>query len=203
MIQFCSPRPGRISSVSHCFRFTGTSASARNQRGASLVEILAALGVAGALAGVSAGIGGIIQNHATTAQINGLIADLAFVRTTAINTRSTVTLCVSNDGETCNRSASWSSGWIIFTDKNRNRVIDGDDRLLRVQEKLAAGTSLQYGSDYYRYLMYNANGMVFPGATFTFCGADDFRRAIVVYWTGRPRISHQGPGGRPLVCPGS
>ena len=171
-----------------------------DQRGTSLISVLTGLGIAGTLAGLGTGIVGIIQNHATTAQINSLVADLAFVRITAINTRATVTLCVSDDGESCSNTASWSSGWIIFTDENRNRQVDGDDRLLRVQGRLAAGTSLQYGSGYYRYLMYNASGMVFPGATFTFCGANDYRRAIVVYWTGRPRISHQGAGGRDLTC---
>jgi len=54
------------------------------------------------------------------------------MRTTAINTRSTVTLCVSDDGENCNNATSWSAGWILFADENRNRRVDDDDRLLRV-----------------------------------------------------------------------
>jgi type IV fimbrial biogenesis protein FimT len=203
MITQRMPRDRQSSHVSRNSHLEATKKSTRQQLGASLVDVLTGLGVAGTLAGLGAGIGGIIQSHATTAQVNDLIADLAFVRTTAINTRTTVTLCVSDNGESCSDTASWSSGWIIFTDENRNRRIDADDRLLRVQRKLAAGTYLQYGSGYYRYLMYNGSGMVFPGATFTFCGGNNYRRAIIVYWTGRPRISHQGPGGRALTCSAS
>ncbi len=180
------PRSGRI------FR--------ARQSGASIVEVLTGLGIAGVLGALVSGIGGIIQSHATTAEVNGLMTDLAFVRASAVNRRKTVTLCASGDGISCSKSSPWSDGWIIFSDGNRNRKIDGDDLLLRVQGPLSAGTSLQYGSGYYRYLMYNDNGMVFPGATFTFCSATGYKRAIIVYWTGRPRVSHRTSSGKSLSC---
>lgn len=170
------------------------------QNGTSIIEVLTGLCVAAVLGTLAAGVGSIVQNHAATAEVNGLMADLAFVRSTAINLRNTVTLCASADGATCSTTSPWSKGWIVFSDENRNRKIDGEDRLLRVQGQLAAGTSLQYGSGYYRYLMYNRNGMVFPGATFTFCSATGYKRAIIVYWTGRPRVSQRTSAGKPLSC---
>jgi type IV fimbrial biogenesis protein FimT len=179
------------------------NASIFKQRGRSLVDVLAALGIVGVIASLTPGITGMISSHATTAEVNGLMADLAFSRITAINTRTTVTLCASDDGLTCKKSSPWPNGWIIFTDENRNRMVDGNDRLLRVQNGLAEGTRLEYGSGYYRYLMYNPSGEVFPGATFRFCAGEAYRRAIIVYWTGRPRVSRVTSGGKPLTCPTS
>ena len=186
MILYREPRSGRF--------------IVARQNGASLIEMLSGLAIAGILGALASGIGGIIQSHAVTAEVNGMMGDLAYVRTIAINTRKTVTLCASEDGSNCSTDSPWSNGWIVFSDENRNRVIDGDDRLLRVQGPLASGTTLQYGSGYYRYLMYNSNGMVFPGATFTFCSSTGYKRAIIVYWTGRPRVSHRAAAGKPLSC---
>jgi type IV fimbrial biogenesis protein FimT len=171
-----------------------------HQNGTSMIEVLTGLGIAAVLGTLAVGVSSIIQNHATTAEVNGLMADLAFVRSTAINLRKTVTLCASVDGTSCSTESPWSKGWIVFSDENRNRKIDGEDRLLRVRSPLAAGTTLEYGSGYYRYLMYNSNGMVFPGATFTFCSTTGYKRAIIVYWTGRPRVSKRTSAGKILTC---
>ena len=204
MIVFRLPGSGQFLSVGRIFFSNRFAISAcRNQRGHSLVDMLATIGIVGVLATMSIAIVDMVGSHATTAEVNGLMADLAFSRITAINTRATVTLCASDDGLACKKTSPWSRGWIIFTDENRNRKIDGDDRLLRVQNELSPATRLEYGSGYYRYLMYNQHGQVFPGATFRFCAGDNYQRAIIVYWTGRPRVSHVASGGKPLVCPAS
>lgn len=204
MIIFRAPDSGRFTSACRSFfsNFTATGACL-TQSGQSLMDMLVTIGIIGIIAGMSTAIIGLVSSHATTAEVNGLMADLAFSRLTAINTRTTVTLCASDDGLTCKKTSPWSRGWMIFTDENRNRVIDDDDRLLRVQDGLSPTSRLEYGSGYYRYLMYNPSGQVFPGATFRFCAGDNYQRAIIVYWTGRPRVSHVASGGEPLVCPPS
>jgi len=171
-----------------------------SQFGFSFIETLTGLTIAGVLGLLSIGLGDLVSSHAITAEVNSLVADLAYARSESINRRDTVTLCTSVDGAECTNNAAWRDGWIIFVDSNRNRKIDGQDRLLRQQEPLRAGSDLHYSSDYYHYVMYSREGAVFPGGTFTFCSRNGYRRAIVVYWSGRARVSTRGASNKTLVC---
>jgi type IV fimbrial biogenesis protein FimT len=170
------------------------------QSGFSLIELLTGLTVAGVLGSLSIGMSDMIGSHAITAEVNSLMTDLALARSESIKRRKTITLCTSSDGTSCSKSAAWRNGWIIFVDSNRNRKIDGEDQLLRNHGPLRTGSDLHYGSDYFHYVMYSGDGMVFPGATFTFCSKNGYRRAIIVYWSGRARVSNRGASGKELVC---
>lgn len=170
------------------------------QSGISLVELLTGLTVAGVLGSLTIGMSDLVGSHAISAEVNGLMTDLALARSESIKRRNTITLCTSTDRTNCSNSAAWRDGWIIFVDSNRNRIIDGEDQLLRIQEPLRPDSDLHYGSDYFHYVMYSAGGTVYPGGTFTFCSKKGYRRAIVVYWSGRARVSDRGPSGKPLVC---
>lgn len=173
------------------------------QNGFSLVETLTGLTIAGVLSSLSIGIGSMVSSHAVTAEVNGLMADMAYARSAAITRRQTITICASNDNINCDRASAWEQGWIIFTDEDRDRRRDSGDQLLRVQGPLSKGSQMHQGSGYYYYMIYRPTGSVFPNATFTFCHGPDYRRAIIVFRSGRSRVSSVSSSGDSLECEAS
>lgn len=170
------------------------------QNGFSLIETLTGLTIAGVLGSLSIGLSDMISSHAVTAEVNGLMADMAYARSAAITRRQTTTICASNDGSNCNKDSAWEQGWIIFTDEDRDRLRDPGDQLLRVQGPLSKGSQMDQGSGYYYYMIYKPTGSVFPNATFTFCHGPRYRRAIIVFRSGRSRVSTVSSSGNALNC---
>jgi len=83
------------------------------------------------------------ESNRQVAAINAIVSDLNLARSEAVKTGRVVTLCGSTDGATCN-TGNWESGWIVFTDGNRNAGInpaDGDILISR-NNGLPAGLAL-------------------------------------------------------------
>ncbi len=171
-----------------------------SQGGFSLIETLTGLSIASIFGSLTIGLTGIASSYAVTAELNGLMADMAFARGAAIKHRQTITICASNDGSNCNKKSAWNQGWIVFTDEDRDRRRDPGDRLLLAQGPLSKGTQLNQGSGYFYYMMYRPTGSVYPNATFTFCNGSRYRRAIIVYLSGRARVSTVSSSGKTLSC---
>lgn len=173
------------------------------QSGFSVYDLLITSTVAGFLAVGAVGMVSLVQDARMTAIVNQLMGDLNLARSEAIKRNQIVALCKSVDGISCSREGSWNSGWIVFTDDNNNHNIDADENKIRVQQALDGKLTLRYGeTGSYYYVRYNASGEAWPGATFSFCddrGAAK-AKAVIVYWTGRPRVSAKTSEGRPLRC---
>jgi len=186
--------------ISYCLRRSAHKSVHQPQHGFSLIEALTGLTVAGVLGSLSIGLSNMVGSHAVTAELNGLMTDFAFARSKSVNLKKTVTICSSSDGNNCDRASPWDQGWIVFTDEDRDRLRDSGDQLLRVQAPLSRGTQLNQGSGYYYYMMYGSSGSVFPNATFTFCHGSRYRRAIIIFRSGRARISTLSSSGNALTC---
>jgi len=161
--------------------------------------------MAGLVGGSAISLGTLVQDNRLVIQINELVTHLSLARSEAIKRRVTVTLCKSNTGVSCNRDADWQSGWIIFTDPNTNRVVDADEDILLVQSALDGNPSMRFGeTGRYNYVTYYPTGYAWPNATFTLCDGrgSDRARAVILYWTGRPRTSLRNSSGGALRCPG-
>ncbi len=65
-------------------------------------------------------------------------AALSYTRMRAVQQRNDLTLCaiVSGIVNRCRRDNQWADGWIIFTDSNKNWIVDADETLL-VQHDLS------------------------------------------------------------------
>jgi len=152
------------------------------------------------LTGMAFGTLSFIRNYETVSDINDLLADLYYSRTEALKRHSTITLCRSNDGATCIQTNDWENGWIIFTDNNRNRVVDEKDEILRTSNGLDHVGSLTLGSGYYYYIMFASTGAAYPRNTFKVCRPGTQPRAIILYASGRARVSRLDSTGIPLKC---
>ncbi len=172
----------------------------RKHSGFTLIELLITLSVLAILVGlVAPGFTSFIKNNRLSSQINTLIGTIHLARAEAANRRTGITLCASDNGANCN-TTSWEKGWILFSDKDVDNVIDSadGDELLLYQEPLAGGNTLRasgFDGTGLGVLQYSITGFILstdpsPG-TFTLC--DDrgtgFAKAIVVNISGVSRLA--------------
>ena len=190
------------------FQPTSTSIHARfrdtlKQPGFSLYDLMITLCVTGMLGVFAISTTGLVQETRMTAAVNQLMGSLSLARSEAIKRSAMVVLCKSNDGASCSNEVAWNSGWIVFADEDNNHKVDINEPLISVQQALEGNMSLRYGeTGAYSYVRYNASGEAWPGATFTFCdgrGAEK-AKAVIVFWSGRPRVSTKTSEGKPLQC---
>ncbi|HYA38182.1 MAG TPA: GspH/FimT family pseudopilin [Candidatus Methylomirabilis sp.] len=173
------------------------------QAGYTLHELLITSIIAGALGTGAVSFIGLMQDTRMATAVNSMMGDLALARSAAITRNAMVTLCKSRDGVSCTDDSAWHEGWLVFADDNNNHDVDSGEMILHVQERLAGDMKLRYGeTGGYHYVRYNSTGEAWPGATFTFCDGRGTQnaKAVVVYWSGRPRVSVKTAEGKPLRC---
>ncbi len=174
-------------------------------RGHSLVNVLVTLTIAGAVAGGAPAVQNLVHDQRLTSQLNQLFGDLHLARTEAIRRAGAVTVCKSSSGQTCNASANWREGWVLFADDNANGQLDAGETVIRSQQALDGGTTLRFGAfgpGSGRYVTYLATGFAEQNGSFTFCDARGAAaaRAIILNTTGRLRASSTSSSGGALSC---
>ena len=170
--------------------------------GLSLIELLVSLTIVAiiAFAGVPA-FRDLARSQRMTAQINALVHGV-FLAKHAAHTRLTETvICKSPTGRHCEADADWSDGWLMFVNRDRDRParVDADEPVL------ATGHAYAHGSIHAnrREFVFRAFEIRSTNGTLVFCDARGaiFARALVISYTGRPRIAATRPDGTPLKCP--
>lgn len=167
-----------------------------------MTDTLATLAVAGVVVGSGApAMQNLMHEQRLTTQVNQLLGDLHLARSESIKRGVPVVLCKSSDGVACSTTADWQNGWLVFVDSDDDRVLDANESVVRVQQALAAGTTLRYGTSY-RYVYYKPDGAAWPNATFTFCDPRDaaYAKAIIISTAGRARVSSKSSSDGPLSC---
>lgn len=170
--------------------------------GHSMTQVLTTLAVTGTV--VSSGVPAmqnLVHEQRLTTQVNQLLGDLHLARSESIKRGVPVVLCKSSDGVACSATMDWQNGWLVFVDADDDRVLDTNEPIVRVQQALAAGTTLRYGTSY-RYVYYKPDGAAWPNATFTFCDPRDaaYAKAIIITTAGRARVSSKSSNNGPLSC---
>lgn len=153
--------------------------------GFTLIELMVTLAVAVILAMVTVpGFRSIIQNNRAVTQANELLSSMTLARSEAIKRATNVSICsVANplpSPPACAASTTWSNGWIVFIDLNRNGAFNDnadttlcevdsanlptEDCILRVNGAIDSNTTLSSTSNDVRYL---PSGLVTAAATLT------------------------------------
>ncbi len=169
----------------------------KNNSGLTLVELLVTVAVVAILAIIAPPmLANILDSNRSIAQYNQLAGSLALARSEAIKRGVVISVCGSSDGATCD-TANWESGWLVFTDIDRDGVVDGGETILRIGNGLSSGYTLRLtNADFNTYVSYRGDGALrdrnndgFDRGTFTICdqSADTKKaRAINLNLLGRP-----------------
>lgn len=116
-----------------------------------------------------------------------LYSMLVLARSEAIKNGQAVSICKSVDHSACDNSLSWSSGWLMFADENRDGTLTGSEKLLRTTSAVDGGVTVSHsaGADF---VTFESRGLLLAGAgefTFTHPSDSTISRKISLTVTGR------------------
>lgn len=117
-----------------------------SSKGFTLFELLTVLAViAISISTVLPSMQGMLHKTQLRTQANRLVAAINLTRSEAVSRNAFVSMCPSEFSEaaipTC--SGSYADGWIIYTNADRDRVVDpGTDQVLGVFESFHSGYSV-------------------------------------------------------------
>jgi type IV fimbrial biogenesis protein FimT len=191
--------------------------------GFTLVEIMITLIIVGILLVVGVpSLQSFLQNNRLIASTNALVSAFHVARSEAIKNNSRVSICESDDGESCSETGSWRDGWIVFVDSNGDlantgapcaapntdcllRIHDGyDDQQLSITGADADGAAVSSFTFTSRGLPKLASGEAASGV-FSVCMYDGsnnvtWARAVILNLSGRVRVSDNAAV---INCPAS
>lgn len=157
-------------------------------RGFTLSELLTALSIACLLAASSGPISTLISKLRLTQCAQDFTAALRFARSRAIHDQTGITVAA--------RDGNWVSGWIIFTDPNRNAQLDSGEILL-ISQAGTQGIRVTTNTPVRSYIHYSAQGTSqlsnggFQAGTLKLCSSDRSLPGIQITLnsTGKTRSS--------------
>jgi type IV fimbrial biogenesis protein FimT len=177
------------------------------QRGFTLGETLATLAVAGiGLSLAVPGLQSVAEGNRRAIAVNQLVATMHLARGEAVMRNRHVTVCASDDGESC-ADRPWEYGWIAYLDEDADGQRDPDETII---DQVGGLPGLELGSDEFdRGLSYRPDGRAAgdsadtSGGEFAFCepGAESAIRVLILRTNGTPVLSDRGRDGQPVTCP--
>jgi type IV fimbrial biogenesis protein FimT len=107
---------------------------ASRMAGVTLIELMTSDSIIAILMALAAPSYKYVTNaNRLAGEVNDLLGDMQFARGEAIKEGQTVVICSSTDGATCSGSVAWNTGWIVFSDVNRNATADPGETVWRVK----------------------------------------------------------------------
>jgi type IV fimbrial biogenesis protein FimT len=175
----------------------------RTARGFSLWELLCALGIAAITATLALpGFNSFLLDARQTADINALVLAVQLARSEAAKRGRPVTVCSTADEQTCGGETDYATGWMVFVnldDRQPPQRAPAEPVLfLHRTETRGRVTANRSAFEFRPYWRRSTNGTV------TFCDerGNDSARAVIVSYTGRPRVDSVDGDRRPLRCAG-
>ena len=171
------------------------------KQGYSLYELLVTLAVAATIIGIGVpSFGALMARTRQHVELNALFHAIYLARKESITKRRVVSLCPSPDGQQCRPSRNWSDGWILFVNEDRDSPphVDQGEAILD-RHKLSNTIRLTANR-----LGFTLRGTQLRATNGTLVVCDIHERAppraLVVSYTGRPRVALETPDGEPYAC---
>ena len=135
-----------------------------------------------------------------SAEINALFHAVHLARKESIVRRQVVSLCPSFDGRTCTPGRDWSGGFLMFENDDRDeppRVDPGEAVLHRHTSNETIRISANRRGFTLRAVFRRATN-----GTIVVCDRTGRipPKALVISYTGRPRVAFETPRGEPYSC---
>jgi len=169
--------------------------------GYSLYELVMTLGLLSIVLGLGLpSLSALVADNALRAETDALFHAMHLARQESIVRRRVVTLCASVDGEYCDADNRWSDGWILFVNDRRlgsDQRSDGEP-LLR-QHTIGEAAVIMSNR---KAFSFRSTELRATNGTLVVCdGANRIApRAVVVSYTGRPRVAREDRRGNAYVC---
>lgn len=169
--------------------------------GFTLYELLLTLALVSILASVSVpAFSKMLARARQVTELNSLFHAVHLARKESIRRRQVMTVCASSDGRSCLADRDWSSGWILFNNADRDsppRVDAGESVMLAhiVDEAIRIRSNR-------RAFTLRATQKRATNGTLVVCDREDRvpPRALVISYTGRPRVAAEKTDGTPYSC---
>lgn len=175
-------------------------------QGVTLLEILVVLAVASLLLTIALpSFQHTIAGGERTASVNALLTSLHLARRIALDRANVVVLCKAPGGDECARGddVAWSDGIVVFVnlDEDDPPRIDAGEPVIH-RQALAGAVRVFANRESFAMRPYGRRS---TNGTFTVCDrrGEPHARAVIVSWTGRPRVASTLPDGEALTCASS
>lgn len=169
--------------------------------GFSLYELLLTLLLIALLASVAvSSFATVVANGRIRTEVNALFHAIHLARKESIMRRSVVSICPSANGRNCSATLDWSAGWIMFSNIDRDEPpqVDVNEPVLQVH---TAGPHIRISANRRGFTL-RATSKRATNGTLVVC--DHLQRvparALVVSYTGRPRVALANPRGDSYFC---
>lgn len=172
--------------------------------GFTLVELLITLSIVAVLVTLAApSVAGLVQSSNVSSAVNTFLGDLRYTRSEAVRRGMPVVICRSTAPEaatpqcatgTANTGAGWTTGWIIFEDRDSDATFSsGTDRLLRLQAGLSGVDRIIADTSKFEFTplgrqKWNNTDIIFGGEDV----APARQRKVCIAVTGRARVAGDG-----------
>lgn len=169
--------------------------------GFSLLELLMTVTLAALVLTLGLpSFGNLAADNRLRAETDALFHAVHLARKASIARRRVVSLCPSRDGQSCDPGMDFSNGWIVFADADRDeppQVDPGEDVL--VVHSVDPRVQIQANR---RAFTLRATELRATNGTFVLCDRNGrgTTRALVVSYTGRPRVALEDSRGEPYSC---
>ncbi len=174
----------------------------RRQTGYSLYELLITVSLAALVLGIGLpSLGKLVADQRLRAQIDPLFHAIHLARKESIVRREVITLCASHDSQRCAPDSDWSAGWLMFVNNDRDWPAEVDDDEIVLQRHV--GDPRTQVAANRRSFTLRSTELRATNGTLVFCdrAGRTAPRALVVSYTGRPRVARQDSAGRNYRCP--
>ena len=171
-------------------------------RGLTLYELLVTLVLVAILVGIAVpSFARTTANARIRTELNALFHAIHLARKESIMRRSVVSICPSNNGLACQPGLDWSQGWIMFSNLDRDEPprIDPGEAILQVYQ---SGAKVRMYANRRGFTL-RATEKRATNGTIVVCDWKDrvTPRALVVSYTGRPRVALKTRSGEAYSCP--
>lgn len=145
----------------------GRSVRQQLNHGFTLLELMITVILIGLMVNMVMPLGLLAESFKLDFVKQRIYSSVALAKSEAIKRASTVSVCRSTNGTSCQSGADWSDGWVVFVNSNGNNVIDGGDEIIRVFPAVSSPVTINWSNG--QTLSFIPRGSAVAQGTFKIC----------------------------------